>query len=69
MKFVDEYDYFVINDKVSDAVENIEAIITAERLKVKRHKNLLKKNQYSGGVTCIIHLLMSFQRLVTVGIH
>ncbi|NLV75733.1 MAG: guanylate kinase [Tissierellia bacterium] len=43
LKFVDEYDYFVINDKVSDAVENIEAIITAERLKVKRHKNLLKK--------------------------
>lgn len=43
LEFVDEYDYFVINDKVADAVDNIEAIITAEQLKVKRHKNLLKK--------------------------
>ena len=42
LKFVDEYDYFVINDKVKNAVENIEAIITAEELKVKRHKNLLE---------------------------
>ncbi|MCF6461014.1 guanylate kinase [Clostridium sp. Cult3] len=42
LKFVDEYDYFVINDKVKSAVESIEAIVTAEELKVKRHKNLLE---------------------------
>lgn len=42
LKFVDEYDYFVINDKVKNAVESIEAIVTAEELKVKRHKNLLE---------------------------
>lgn len=43
LNFVDEYDYFVVNDIVIDAVEKIESIITAEKLKVKRHKNILEK--------------------------
>src|SRR5690606_17130663 len=43
LKFVDEYDYLVINDKVDNAVKKIEAIISAEQLKVKRHKDILKK--------------------------
>ena len=43
LKFIDEYDYIVINDEVIKAVEKIEAIITAEKLKAKRHKNILEK--------------------------
>ena len=43
LKFINEYDYFVINDKVAEAVEKVEAIITAEKLKVKRHKNILEE--------------------------
>ncbi len=43
IEFIDEYDYIVINDKVMDAVEKIETIITAEKLKVKRHKNIMEK--------------------------
>lgn len=38
--FVGEYDYFVINDKVSQAVIDIENIIAAEKLRVKRHKDI-----------------------------
>jgi len=36
LKLVYEYDYVVVNDMVDEAVENIEAIIKAEKLKVKR---------------------------------
>lgn len=47
LDFVGEYDFFVVNDKVEEAVENIEAIIKAERLRVKRYAdiklNLLKQ--------------------------
>lgn len=43
LDFVGEYDYFVINDKVEDAVENVEAIIKAERLRVKRHSDIKNK--------------------------
>ena len=41
LKLIDEYDYFVINDRVMESVKKIEAIITAEKSKVKRHKNIL----------------------------
>ena len=43
LKFIDEYDYFVVNDKVYNAVKKIEAIIIAEQSKIKRYKDLLKK--------------------------
>lgn len=43
LKFIEEYDYFVINDEIIEAVEKTEAIITAEKLKVKRHKNILEE--------------------------
>ena len=36
LKLVDKYDYLVVNDRVNDAVERIEAIIKAEKLKVNR---------------------------------
>lgn len=43
LKFIDEYDYFIVNDKVYNAVKKIEAIIIAEQSKIKRYKDLLKK--------------------------
>lgn len=41
LKFVDEYDYIVINDEVPEAVKKIETIIGAEKLKVKRLRNII----------------------------
>ncbi|GFN36349.1 guanylate kinase [Tepidimicrobium xylanilyticum] len=41
LKFVDEYDYIVINDEVIEAVQKIEIIIEAEKLKVKRLRNII----------------------------
>lgn len=43
LDFVDNYDYFVINDVVEDAVSDIESIIRAEKLKVKRHRDIKNK--------------------------
>lgn len=43
LDFVGEYDYFVVNDKVEDAVLDIEHIIKAEKLRVKRHSNIKNK--------------------------
>lgn len=38
-----EYDYLVINDTVDNAVERIETIINAERLKLVRNKKILSE--------------------------
>lgn len=43
LDFVGEYDYFVVNHTVEQAVLDIKNIIAAERLRVKRHKDI-KKN-------------------------
>lgn len=43
LDFVGEYDYFVVNDKVEDAVKDIEHIIKAEKLRVKRHSDIKQK--------------------------
>lgn len=40
LDFVGEYDYFVVNDEVDQAVRDIENIIAAEKLRVKRHKDI-----------------------------
>lgn len=45
LDFVGEYDYFVINDVIDNAVKDIETIIEAEKLRVKRHKNIKKEVQ------------------------
>lgn len=45
LDFVGEYDYFVINDVIENAVKDIENIIAAEKLRVKRHKNIKKEVQ------------------------
>ncbi len=41
LKLAYKYDYVVINDKVDEAVEKIETIIKAEKLKVKRLGDIL----------------------------
>ena len=45
LDFVGEYDYFVINDVIDNAVKDLETIIAAEKLRVKRHKNIKKEVQ------------------------
>lgn len=40
LDFVGEYDFFVVNDKVENAVNDINAIIHSEKLRVKRHKDI-----------------------------
>jgi len=49
LDFVGNYDYFVINDVVEDAVADIEAIIRAEKLRVKRHSDIKNKVLLEGG--------------------
>lgn len=49
LDFVGEYDYFVVNEKVSEAVSNIEAIIKAEKLRVKRQSGIKEKITSKGG--------------------
>ena len=45
LDFVGEYDYFEINDVLENAVSSIENIIAAEKLRVKRHKDIKKEVQ------------------------
>ncbi len=40
LNFIKRYNYVVVNDEVSKAVNKIEAIITAEKCRVDRHKEL-----------------------------
>ena len=47
LDFVGEYDYFVVNNTVEQAVTDIKNIIAAERLRVKRHKDI-KENVTKG---------------------
>jgi len=49
LDFVGNYDYFVVNNKVKEAVEDIETIIKAERLRVKRHSDIKNKVISQGG--------------------
>lgn len=49
LDFVGKYDYFVVNDVVEDAVADIEAIIRAEKLRVKRHSDIKNKVLLQGG--------------------
>jgi len=49
LDFVGEYDFFVVNDKVENAVKDIETIIESERLRVKRHKDIKLNILLQGG--------------------
>lgn len=40
---IGEYDYVVVNDELMSAVDEIETIIKAEKLKVSRRKNILSE--------------------------
>ena len=42
VKFVGRYDYVVLNDDIENAVQSIQSILVAERLKFKRNKDILK---------------------------
>ncbi|WP_353094095.1 guanylate kinase [Tissierella praeacuta] len=46
---IEEYDYFVVNDKIEYAVSDIESIIKAEKLKVKRNLDIKDKVILQGG--------------------
>ena len=43
LDFVTDYDYFVVNDTVHEAVQNIKSIIDAEKHRVKRFKYIKEK--------------------------
>ncbi|MTI69931.1 MAG: guanylate kinase [Firmicutes bacterium] len=43
INFVFKYDYGVVNDEVHSAVDNIKAIMKAEKCRVNRQKELIKK--------------------------
>ncbi len=47
INLLDKYDYFVVNDDLDQAIEDINSIILAEKHKVKRKINL--KEKYLGG--------------------
>lgn len=49
LDFVGKYDYFVINDVLEDAVNDIEVIIRAEKLRVKRHSDIKDRIISEGG--------------------
>lgn len=49
LDFVGEYDFFVVNDKVENAVNDIEAIIHSEKLRVKRHNDIKLNVLKQGG--------------------
>ena len=40
--FIDRYDYLVINDDINEAVNNVNAIVTAERLRPSRNEKIIK---------------------------
>lgn len=42
LELVQEYDYVVINDTVAQAVEDIQSIVRAERMKCSRNQNIKK---------------------------
>lgn len=48
LDFLGKYDYFVVNEKIEDAVADIEAIIKAEKLRVKRHSDIKNKVMMKG---------------------
>ena len=43
IKLIGEYDYYVINDKIRDALTDFETIIRAEKLKITRNKNIINE--------------------------
>lgn len=48
LRYMEKYNYVVVNDIVEEAVEKIQAIVTAEKCRVDRNKELYTMIQ--GGV-------------------
>ena len=46
LEYLPEYDYLVINDTVEQAVEDVDCIVKAERMKCSRNPEL--KNKFKG---------------------
>lgn len=42
MKYVDKYDYVVVNDDIDEAVNSIKCILASEKLKFRRNINILE---------------------------
>ncbi len=40
LKYLPKYDYLIINDELDKSIENIKSVINAERLSIKRNKNI-----------------------------
>lgn len=49
ISLVNKYDYYVVNDDLDIAINNIESILTAEKLKVKRNPKIKKEILEKGG--------------------
>jgi len=43
IEYINLYDYVIINDKLSDAVDDVNSILRAELLKYKRNKDILNR--------------------------
>ena len=43
MQLVDSYDYVIVNDNIQEAVEQLRSILKAEKLKIKRNKDILNE--------------------------
>ncbi len=50
MKYVDKYDYVVVNDDIEEAVNSIKCILASEKLKFDRNINILESIGIVGGV-------------------
>lgn len=46
IELINHYDYIVVNDNISDAVEQIKSIVKAEKLKIQRNTDLI--NNFKG---------------------
>jgi len=38
IKYVNSYDYLILNDKLQKSINDVKAVINAERLSIKRNK-------------------------------
>ncbi len=40
LSYIPKYDYLILNDKLDKSIENIKSVINAERISIKRNKNI-----------------------------
>ncbi len=40
LSYLPKYDYLILNDKLEKSIENIKSVINAERISIKRNKNI-----------------------------